>query len=52
MLPRKPDFEPMNYKAPPKKEESDRINLDHMTEFISEYIKRDQLGMCLYCRFK
>ena len=44
MLPMKEDFAPMNYKAPKKKEESDTINLDHMTEFISEYIKRDQLG--------
>ena len=48
MLPRKEDFAPMNYKAPKKKEESDTINLDHMTEFISEYIKRDQLGkLCI-----
>ena len=44
MLPRKPDFPPMNYKAPEKKKESGTINLNHMTEFISEYIKHDQLG--------
>ena len=44
MLPRQQDFPPMNYKAPRKKEESGTINLDHMTEFISEYIRRDQLG--------
>lgn len=44
MLPRQSDFAPMNYKAPKKKEEPGTINLDHMTEFISEYIKCDQLG--------
>lgn len=44
LLPTKSDFAPMNYKAPKKKEESGPITLNHMTEFISEYIKHDQLG--------
>ena len=34
----------MNYKSPEKKKVDGTITLDHMTNFITEYITCDQLG--------
>lgn len=35
----------MNYEAPPKKEVFGTITVHHMTEFVAEYIRFDQLGV-------
>ena len=45
LLPKKPSFPPMNYKAPPKKEVKVPITVSHMTKFVAEYIRYDQLGV-------
>ena len=45
LLPKRPLFPPMNYKAPPKKEVNEPITVSHMTEFVAEYIRCDQLGV-------
>ena len=44
-LPKRPLFSPMNYKALPKKEVNEPINVSHMTKFVAEYIRYDQLGV-------
>ena len=45
LLPNKPDFQAMNYKAPPKKEEAEPITSTHLTKFVVDYIRSDQLGV-------
>ena len=45
LLPNKPDLEPMDYKSPEKKEELEPITPAHMTKFIIDYIRSDQLGV-------
>ena len=45
LLPTKPLFPPMDYDPPPKRTESGPITVSHMTEFFSEYIQSDQLGV-------
>lgn len=45
LLPKRPLFPPMNYIAPPKKEVKEPITVSHMTMFVAEYIRYDQLGV-------
>ncbi|XP_044182237.1 uncharacterized protein LOC114966062 isoform X2 [Acropora millepora] len=45
LLPKRPLFPPMNYKALPKKEVNEPITVSHMTKFVAEYIRYDQLGV-------
>ena len=45
LLLKRPLFEPMNYEAPPKKEVDETITVRHMTDFVGEYIRFDQLGV-------
>ena len=45
LLPKKRSFPPMNYKAPPEKEVKEPITVSHMTKFVAEYIRYDQLGV-------
>ena len=45
LLPNKPDFPPMNYKALPKKEETEPITSTHLTKHVVDYIRSDQLGV-------
>ncbi|XP_028390591.1 uncharacterized protein LOC114515528 [Dendronephthya gigantea] len=45
LFPSKPDFPPMDYTAPEKKEEPEEITSTHMTKFLIDYIRSDQLGV-------
>lgn len=45
LLPQRKLFPPMNYEALPKKEVLGTITVSHMTEFVAEYIRFDQLGV-------
>jgi len=45
LLPRRSLFPPMNYEPPPKKEVYEPITVSHMTAFVAEYIRFDQLGV-------
>ncbi|XP_015753708.1 PREDICTED: RNA-dependent RNA polymerase 1-like [Acropora digitifera] len=45
LLPKKPLFPPMNYIALPQKEVNEPITVSHMTKFVAEYIRYDQLGV-------
>lgn len=45
LLPKRKLYPPMNYEAPPKKELREPITVRHMTEFVAEYIRYDQLGV-------
>ena len=45
LLPNKPDYQPMDYKALLKKEEPEPITSSHMTKFIVDYIRSNQLGI-------
>ena len=45
LLPQRPLYTPMNYKSPPKKEVYGTITARHMTDFVAEYIRFDQLGV-------
>ena len=45
LLPRKPNFPPMDYQALDKQEESEPITAADMTKFVVNYIRCDQLGV-------
>lgn len=45
LLPKRKVFEPMNYESPPKKTVYGPITVSHMTAFVAEYIRYDQLGV-------
>ncbi|XP_029201631.2 uncharacterized protein LOC114966061 isoform X2 [Acropora millepora] len=48
LLPRRPSFPPMNYKAPLNKEDKEvkePITVSHMTKYVVEYIRYDKLGV-------
>ena len=45
LLPRKPNFPPMDYQALEKQEQTEPITAAHMTKFMVDYIRCDQLGV-------
>ena len=45
LLPRKPNFPPMDYQAPEKQEQTQPITAADMTKFVVDYIRCDQLGV-------
>ena len=45
LLPRKPNFPPMDYQALDKQEQSEPITAADMTKFVVNYIRCDQLGV-------
>ena len=45
LLPRKPNFPPMEYPALQKKEKNEPITTADMTKFVVDYIRSDQLGV-------
>ena len=45
LLPRKPNFPPMDYPTLPKKEQAGPITAADMTKFVVDYIRSDQLGV-------
>ena len=45
LLPRKPNFPPMDYQTLPKREQSEPITVADMTKFVVDYIRSDQLGV-------
>lgn len=45
LLPRKPNFPPMDYPALQKKEQAEPITTADMTKFVVDYIRSDQLGV-------
>lgn len=45
LLPRKPNFSPMDYPTLSKKEQTEPITTADMTKFVVDYIRSDQLGV-------
>ena len=45
LLPRKPNYPPMDYQSLPKKEQTEPITARDMTKFVVDYIRSDQLGV-------
>lgn len=45
LLPRKPNFPPMDYQTLPKRKQSEPITAADMTKFVVDYIRSDQLGV-------
>ena len=45
LLPRKPNYPPMDYPALQKLEQDEPITAAHMTKFVVDYIRSDQLGV-------
>ena len=45
LLPRKPNYPPMDYPALEKLEQNEPITAAHMTKFVVDYIRSDQLGV-------
>ena len=45
LLPRKPNFPPMDYQAQEKHLQDEPITAAHMTKFVIDYIRSDQLGV-------
>ncbi|XP_027049491.1 uncharacterized protein LOC113676949, partial [Pocillopora damicornis] len=45
LLPRKPDYPPMDYPSLPKLEQTEPITTRDMTKFVVDYIRSDQLGV-------
>lgn len=45
LLPRKPNYRPMDYPALEKLEQNEPITTAHMTKFVVDYIRSDQLGV-------